>query len=314
MKIGVVGSINMDMTVTAQRIPGKGETITGDTISYIPGGKGANQAVAAARLGADVTMFGCVGSDDHGKVLIENLKEEGIHTEYIKVCENQVTGLAVITVAEKDNCIIVVAGANNAVDIEYIDHIKDTLLMCDIVLLQHEILPETVEYVIGLCTNHGVTVILNPAPARKIKGDLVELVDYITPNEHEAGIIFGDMADTESLLKQYPEKLIITLGEKGVIFTNYNNEAVTLPARKAHVVDTTGAGDTFNGAFAVALGLFDDIEKALTFSVVASGLSVERFGAQGGMPKLEAVISELENRYEFGGIKLFNTEKEKDYE
>ncbi|MGL6219064.1 MAG: ribokinase, partial [Lacrimispora sphenoides] len=196
MKIGVVGSINMDMTVTAQRIPGKGETITGDAISYIPGGKGANQAVAAARLGADVTMFGCVGSDDHGKALIENLNNEGIHTEYIKVVENQVTGLAVITVAESDNCIIVLAGANNTVDIEYIDGIKEKLLTCDIVLLQQEILQETVEYVIGLCANHGVKVILNPAPAREIKRELVELVDYITPNEHEARIIFGDMADT----------------------------------------------------------------------------------------------------------------------
>ena len=242
-------------------------------------------------------MFGCVGSDDHGKILIDNLKKEGIHTEYIKVCENQVTGLAVITVAEKDNCITVVAGANNSVNIEYIDRIKEKLFMCDIVLLQHEILQETVEYVIGLCKNHGVTVILNPAPVRTIKRELVDLVDYITPNEHEARIIFGDIADTESLLKQYPEKLIITQGEKGVIFTNHDKQAVTLPARKAHVVDTTGAGDTFNGAFAVALGLFDDMEKALMFSVAASGLSVEQFGAQGGMPYLKAVNRELENRY-----------------
>lgn len=298
MRIGVVGSINMDMTVTAQRIPGKGETITGDAISYIPGGKGANQAVAAARLGADVTMFGCVGKDDNGRVLIENLKNEGIHTEYIKVRENQVTGLAVITVAESDNCIIVLAGANNTVDIEYIDTIKEKLLRCDIVLLQQEILQETVEYVIGLCASHGVKVILNPAPARELKRELIELLDYITPNEHEARIIFGEMADTESLLKQYPEKLIITQGEKGVIYINHEKEAVALPARKSNVVDTTGAGDTFNGAFAVALGLYDNMERALTFAVLASGLSVEKFGAQGGMPGLKDVTGELESRFD----------------
>lgn len=298
MRIGVVGSINMDMTVTAQRIPGKGETITGDAIAYIPGGKGANQAVAAARLGADVTMFGCVGNDDHGKALIENLKNEGIHTEYIKVRENQVTGLAVITVAESDNCIIVLAGANNTVDIEYINGIKEKLLTCDIVLLQQEILQETVEYVIGLCASHGVKVILNPAPARELKRELIELLDYITPNEHEARIIFGETADTESLLKQYPEKLIITQGEKGVIYIDHEKKAVALPARKSNVVDTTGAGDTFNGAFAVALGLYDNMEKALAFAVLASGLSVEKFGAQGGMPKLKDVTGELESRFD----------------
>lgn len=298
MKIGVVGSINMDMTVTARRIPGKGETIPGDAISCIPGGKGANQAVAAARLGADVTMFGCVGNDDHGKILVKNLNEEGVHTEYIKVCENQATGLAVITVAEKDNCIIVVAGANNAVDTEYIDRIKDELFKCDIVLLQQEILQETVEYVIGLCNNRGITVILNPAPARTLKRDLLEQVDYLTPNEHEAEIILETTADTVTLLKQYPEKLIITQGEKGVIYANREQETVTLPARQSNVVDTTGAGDTFNGALAVALGLFDDLKKALTFSVVAAGLSVEQFGAQGGMPKLTDVMNELKALYD----------------
>lgn len=294
MKIGVLGSINMDMTVTADRIPLKGETIKGNDISYIPGGKGANQAVAAARLGGNVEMFGCVGNDDAGRALLDNLRNEGIQTGNIKVADGVSTGIAIITVAENDNCIVVVAGANNSVDREYVDSIADDLLACDLVLLQHEIPQETVEYAVQICQSKGIKVILNPAPARPVRKEILEQVNYLTPNEHEAVILFGTDAGTDELLKKYPEKLVITQGSKGVSVGLKSGEAVLVPARKAKVVDTTGAGDTLNGAFAVAIADGKDIVSALQFANVAASLSTEKFGAQGGMPSYEEVKKEME--------------------
>lgn len=294
MKLGVVGSINMDMVVTAERIPSKGETIRGNNISYIPGGKGANQAVAAARLGATVEMFGCIGNDNTGTELINNLEKEGVITRNICKIDNVTTGIAVITVGEKDNSIIVVAGANEYVNKDYIDSIKDDLFTCDIVLLQHEIPEETVEYVIELCYEQKKKVILNPAPARGVRPDLIEKVTYLTPNEHEAVIIFGEGNKEDDLLKQYPEKLIITQGSRGVSVCTKANEVVNIPARLAKVADTTGAGDTLNGALAVALSENKYIVEALQFANVAASLSTEKFGAQSGMPGYEEVIKELE--------------------
>jgi ribokinase len=294
MKLGVVGSINMDMTITAERIPFKGETIKGNDISYIPGGKGANQAVAAARLGSEVEMFGCVGNDDAGRVLLDNLKKEGIKTNNIRIVDGISTGIAIITVAENDNSIIVVAGANDAVDKEYVDSITKDLFSCDMVLLQHEIPQDTVEYIISLCYEKGIKIVLNPAPARQVKKEMIDRIDYLTPNEHEAAILFGSDIHTDELLKQYPEKLIITQGSKGVSLCKKSGEVLLIPARKANVIDTTGAGDTLNGAFTVAISDKKDITTALQFANVAASLSTEKFGAQGGMPTYEEVIKELE--------------------
>ena len=165
-KIGVVGSINMDMTVKAERIPRKGETLKGEDLQYIPGGKGANQAAAMAKLGANVEMFGCVGNDEAGSALIMNLKNTGVETRNIKTIKDVPTGLAIITVGENDNTIVVVAGANECVDICYVNEIKDALLECDIVLLQHEIPQDTIEYVINLCVENQVKVVLNPGQDR----------------------------------------------------------------------------------------------------------------------------------------------------
>ena len=293
-KIGVVGSINMDMTVQAERIPLKGETLKGENLKYIPGGKGANQAVAMAKLGADVEMFGCVGDDSAGKDLLENLKSVGVKTEHIRIADNVPTGLALITVGENDNTIIVVAGANNCVDIDYVNQIRDALLQCDIVLLQHEIPQETVEYTAKLCTENGVKVVLNPAPARPVKPEILETVTYLTPNEHETVILFGEEQSFEELMKKYPEKLVITQGSKGVSTCLKNGEVVLVPARKSKVVDTTGAGDTLNGAFAVAITEGRAMKDALKFANTAAGLSIEKAGAQGGMPTYQDVIKELE--------------------
>ncbi|MGO5052800.1 ribokinase [Lachnospiraceae bacterium LCP25S3_G4] len=296
MKISVVGSINMDMTVKAERIPQKGETLTGDDLQYIPGGKGANQAVSMAKLGANVEMFGCVGHDSAGETLTKNLEDMGVITDHIRVVEGVPTGIALITVGESDNTIVVVAGANNYVDIPYVDSIAEALLESDIVLLQHEIPQETVEYVIELCYKNGVKVVLNPGPARPVKKEILEKVTYLTPNEHEAVILFGTELSTEELLKKYPEKLLITQGSKGVSTCLHTGEVLLVPARKANVVDTTGAGDTLNGAFTVGIVKGDSIAEALTFANVAASLSTEKFGAQGGMPTLDEVMQEMKGR------------------
>ncbi len=288
-KIGVVGSINMDMTVKAERIPLKGETLKGWDLQYIPGGKGANQAVAMAKLGAEVEMFGCVGDDAAGESLVKNLQDTGVETGHIKVVPGVPTGLAMITVGENDNTIIVVAGTNNHVDIDYVNEVKDSILECEIVLLQHEIPQETVEYVISLCADNGVKVVLNPGPARPVKQEILEKVTYLTPNEHEAVILFGRDISFEEMMKRYPEKLVITQGSRGVSTCLKNGEVILVPARKANVVDTTGAGDTLNGAFTVAVTEGKGIADALAFANTAAGLSTEKFGAQGGMPTLEEV-------------------------
>lgn len=282
-KIAVVGSINVDMTVRTERIPKKGETLHGTDLCYIPGGKGANQAVASARLGAETVMFGCVGDDETGKKMIENLEKNGVNTRFVKTVQGVPTGLAIITVGENDNTIIVVQGANAYVTPAYIDEIKNGLLEVDIVLLQHEIPQETVEYVADLCQKHGIKTVLNPAPARKIGIELVENVTYLTPNEHEAALIFPGMTP-DDILRKYPEKVLITQGEKGVGVCLRSGELLNIPARKSKVVDTTGAGDTLNGAFTVQISEGKNLEQALMFANTAAGMSTEKFGAQGGMP------------------------------
>lgn len=292
MKISVVGSINMDMTVTAERIPLKGETLHGDTLNYIPGGKGANQAVAMARLGAEVEMYGCVGDDANGAQLVEKLAKEGVITEHIGVVEGVPTGVAMITVGENDNTIIVVAGANGCVDRAYVDSIAESLKESSLVVLQHEIPIDTVEYIVDFCDKNNIDVVLNPAPAAPLALSTIEKITYLTPNEHEAKILFGDVA-TEDLLKKYPEKLIITLGSKGVTTCLKSGEVLLVPARKANVVDTTGAGDTLNGAFSVKMAEGADIKSALEFANVTASLSTEKFGAQGGMPTRDEVLKEM---------------------
>lgn len=294
MKISVVGSINMDMTVKAERIPLKGETLKGEDLKYIPGGKGANQAVAMAKLGADVEMFGCVGNDSAGKELVQNLKDMRVKTDNIRTVDGEPTGIALITVGENDNTIIVVAGANDCVDKAYVDSIKEELLQSEVVVLQHEIPQETNEYVIRLCHENNVKVVLNPGPARPVKKEIVDLVTYLTPNEHEAKIIFGEEIPTEELLQKYPEKLLITQGAKGVSMCLAEGKVLLVPARRAEVVDTTGAGDTLNGAFTVQIAKGESVKDALRFGNIAASLSTEKFGAQGGMPTFEEVTAELD--------------------
>lgn len=278
----------MDLVVTAFKRPEKGETIIGESFKTVPGGKGANQAVAAARLGAEVTMVGCIGTDSFGDVILDNFIKNGVHTEYVERVTGVESGTAHITLAEGDNSIIVVKGANNYLTPALVDRAKQAILEADIVLIQQEIPEETVDYVAELCHANGIALLLNPAPARPIKKEVIEKASYITPNELEAAILF-DNNDILASFKQYPNKLFITEGKNGVRFFN-GNEEILVPAYQVETVDTTGAGDTFNAAFAVALAEGKTIQDSVRFANRAASLSVTKFGAQGGMP----VRSEVE--------------------
>ena len=283
MKIAVIGSINIDFTVTADRIPSKGETVLGKGTEIFFGGKGANQAVAMALLGADVEMYGAVGRDENGVKAMENLKSFGVDTSFIKRSEKE-TGLAVITLGEKDNTIVVIKGANGDVDIPYAESISERLKDCQMTVLQHEIPMETVEYIVNFCEKAGIPTLLNPAPAMPLPMSVIEKATYLTPNEPEPGIIVPDMT-TEETLKKYPRKVIVTLGAKGAAYCD-GEKIVSVPSRKASVTDTTGAGDTFCGAFAVKRAEGQDIYSCVSFANLCASLSTEKKGAQKGMPTL----------------------------
>lgn len=288
----VVGSINADLVLVSDIRPKAGETVTGKDFRIVPGGKGANQAIAAARLGKKVGFIGCVGNDQNGKMLIENFKENNVETKYIKVVEGVPSGVANIIVSQGDNSIIVIPGANYSITKEMIDKNLDVLLNSKLVVLQHEIPMVIIEYIINLCFENGVKVILNPAPAIKLKDTIIDKVDYLTPNEHECKIVF-DNPNTDELLSKYPSKLIITKGDKGVLYHNGSN-IVNIPAFKVDVVDTTGAGDTFNGAFATAIVDGKNIDESILFANKAAALAITKIGAQSGMPYREDLNIKLE--------------------
>jgi len=289
MKIAVVGSLNMDMTVTSPRIPHKGETILGGTLSFFPGGKGANQAYALGRLGAQVAMYGCFGQDDFGSQLTDNLARAGVDARWVMRLPDVKTGVALITIAENDNTIVVVPGANAQVSLDYIDSVADQLRQSDLVMMQLEIPLDTVAYVTDLCAKAGVPVLLNPAPARPLPPHLLEQVRYLTPNEHEAALLFHHQGPLDDLLITWRGKLVVTLGENGSAMADEDGRIICTPASPAQVVDTTGAGDTFNAALALALIRGDEPETALRFANAAAALSTEKMGAQAGMPTLDEV-------------------------
>lgn len=290
-KVTVIGSSSMDLVVTSNIRPGAGETVLGESFKTVPGGKGANQAVAAARLGADVSMIGCVGEDHYGKAILENFKSNGVSVENVKPVTDSDSGTAHIILAEGDNSIVVVKGANDYITPDYVEKAKEKIKEADIVLIQQEIPEETVEYVAQLCQELKVPLLLNPAPARPLKAEVIEQVSYITPNEHEAELLF-EGKEKEEVLKQYPNKLFITEGKQGVRYFNGKKE-VLVPSYQVETIDTTGAGDTFNAALAVALAEGMGFEKGIQFANRAASLSVTKFGAQGGMPTRKEVEESL---------------------
>lgn len=286
-KIVVIGSCNIDVTVECDRWAKPGETIFGNRLIVSPGGKGANQAVAAARLGAEVTMVGCIGDDVYGEMIVRNLKKNGINTDFVKVLPNENSGTAHITVAEDDNTIIVIKAANDIVDAELVDQAEEKIKEADLVLLQHEIPFETIAYAVEKCWQLGVPVLLNPAPVAPVPQNVLDKVTYLTPNEHEAAILFDNMA-TEDILSRYAGKVLMTLGSKGVAYYEEGKVQI-VPAFKVTPVDTTGAGDTFNGAFAVARAAGKNMAESVRFANAAAAVSVQKIGAQGGMPYLKEV-------------------------
>ncbi|KNH23655.1 ribokinase [Priestia megaterium] len=290
-KVTVIGSSSMDLVVTSNIRPGAGETVLGESFKTVPGGKGANQAVAAARLGADVSMIGCVGEDHYGKAILENFKSNGVSVKNVKPVTDSDSGTAHIILAEGDNSIVVVKGANDYITPDYVEKAKEKIKEADIVLIQQEIPEETVEYVAQLCQELKVPLLLNPAPARPLKAEVIEQVSYITPNEHEAELLF-EGKEKEEVLKQYPNKLFITEGKQGVRYFNGEKE-VLVPSYQVETIDTTGAGDTFNAALAVALAEGMGFEKGIQFANRAASLSVTKFGAQGGMPTRKEVEESL---------------------
>lgn len=294
MKIAVVGSMNMDMIVHADRIPLKGETIKGNGLEYQPGGKGANQAAAMAKLGADVSMFGCVGDDSAGSRLVENLRGCGVAVDAVETLKGVPTGQAIITAGGGDNTIVIIEGANGYVNVDYVSRNRERILEADIVVLQNEIPETAIAYTIRMCSDAGKTILWNPAPARPLDRELVEKVSYITPNEHEVCLIWEREHDQiDSLMEKYPGKLLVTQGEKGVSVYIPDKGLQTIPAMKVEVKDTTGAGDTLNGAFCAGLARGMDELEALRFANAAAGLSVQKYGAQAGMPTLEQVEAAL---------------------
>ncbi|WP_312683418.1 ribokinase [Mammaliicoccus sciuri] len=288
-KITVIGSMSIDLVVSASKRPGKGETILGDDFFTTPGGKGANQAVAAARLGDNVHMIGRVGDDDFGKEIYENLQNNHVIVDGVEPVTQMPSGTAHITLSEQDNSIIVVPSANNEVTPDYVKKHLEPLSEGDIVLLQQEIPSETVEFAVEYCSEHGLISILNPAPYREVSNTVIEKVDYLTPNETESDEMFK--GELDEALAAYPMKLIVTLGDKGAAYHN-GKEKVQVPGYKREVKDTTGAGDTFNGAFAVALQKEYSLDQALAFANIAASHSVTGLGAQGGMPTLQDIEGE----------------------
>ncbi|WP_316571601.1 ribokinase [Neobacillus sp. YIM B06451] len=284
-KITVIGSINMDLVTKVSRVPLVGETVIGESFYTAPGGKGANQAVAAARLGAQVSMIGCVGGDTFGRELISNLESELIDTSKVEVVSGSSTGIASITVSGGDNSIIVTPGANNLVTPEFILRHEKAISESDIIILQLEIPLETVKLAASIAKKHGVKVILNPAPFQVLPEQLLNDVDYLTPNEHEQKqlLLSLNSEQKEEILK----KCIVTQGPKGVAI--YKDGVGEIPGYRVEAIDTTGAGDTFNGALAFALSEGMELKEACQFANAAAALSVTKPGAQGGMPTRDEV-------------------------
>ncbi|MCC0708725.1 ribokinase [Clostridioides sp. ES-S-0190-01] len=291
--IVVIGSVNMDMVCSVDKRPEKGETILGNSFFTSPGGKGANQAVSASKLGANVKMISCIGEDSLGEELIRNFKENKVDYNLIARNNQKSSGVAVITLCENDNSIVVVPGTNELVDINLIKKNEEEIKDADIVLLQLEIPLETIKYVVNFCFENNIKVLLNPAPAIRLDEDIIEKVTYLTPNEHEYKIVFDTEESIEEVLKKHPNKLVVTEGKNGARFYD-GKEVKHVSCINVDVQDTTGAGDTFNGALSVAITEGKDLYTAVGYAVVVSGLSVTKLGAQSGMPYREDVEKYLD--------------------
>jgi len=295
--IVVVGNLNMDLVVKAPRMPVAGETIHGEDLRNIPGGKGANQAAAIAKLGGRVAMVGRVGNDAFGSRMIDNLKQLGVNTNHVRIDAEAATGTAIIIVNEGgENSIVVSPGANGRVAKEDIDRIDKLLDQAKYLLLQFEIPLETVQYAIEMASRKKMKVILNPAPAKNVPPEILTKVDFLVSNETETKILTGlevkDLNSAEAAARKLAELgvsvVIITLGEKGALLVT-GNEAIHVPAQKVKAVDTTAAGDAFIGGLVTALVKGYAFKDAVKYASCAGTLAVTKFGAQTSLPTLEEV-------------------------
>jgi ribokinase len=299
-KILVIGSANVDLVMATDRLPAPGETIFGN-FSRTLGGKGANQAIAAARAGGDVAMVACLGSDEFGAILKRRLVEEGVDTAGVIHVEGPSGVAAIVTAASGTNMIVVASGANSKLEKKLIK--PELFTGADYLLLQLEIPLPTVIEAIGRATQTGAKVILDPAPAAQLPHFLLERVDWLTPNETEVRALLrltGDGFDgveaAYALRKAGARNVIVKLGERGVVVLEADREPVVLPAVKVDVVDTTAAGDAFNGAFAVALAEGETAVEAARIATVAAAIAVSRPGAQSSMATRQEIDALYDER------------------
>lgn len=300
-KIVVVGSLNMDLVGCAERIPVVGETIPGHSFLSHPGGKGANQAFAAARLGGQTAMLGCVGGDTYGQSMRTNLEKAGCDLNGLLVIPDCSSGIALIFVADTgENSIMIVPGANGRFSPQHLQASRHVLNDATMVLLQMEIPFETTVAAAEMARRAGARVILDPAPARPLPHSALRLADIITPNETEAAILAGlppshleaDQAPkiAQTLQERQAKTVIIKLGDRGCLLA-HQGQAQLFPAPKVKAADTTGAGDVFNAALAVALSREADLPSACRYANLAAALAVTRVGAQAASPTREEVAA-----------------------
>ncbi len=297
MKITVVGSSNTDMIIKVPKLPGIGETILGGKFTTALGGKGANQAVAAARAGGDVTFISRIGNDVFGEKSIDGFRKDRIHVDYIVIDPDAPSGIAQILVNQQgDNTIAVAPGANSNLSEYDVIAARDIILNSDIVLIQLEIPLKTVQYTAKLACENGVKVILNPAPVHALPIELLKSAFILTPNQAEAELLTGVRVENENsaedagriLISKGVNKVIITMGREGaLVLDSSGSELVT--GYKVNVEDTTAAGDVFNGALAVAIAEKRNIFDAVRFANAAAALSVTRLGAQPSAPLREEI-------------------------
>jgi ribokinase len=285
--IVVVGSLNMDLVVRTVRHPQIGETVIGHDFRTYPGGKGANQAVAAARLGSDVSIIGKVGNDQFGEALLQAVNADGVNTQYIIRDSKVPTGVAFITVDDRGkNTIVVASGANAHLSPDEIDASRDAFIGASVLLLQLECPLNVVERAIDIAKQYDIRIVLNPAPAQLLDAYLLQSVDYLIPNQTELAQLSGQES-TEAAIGVLQgmgvKKLVVTLGEQGLLVVD-ESQREHIPAYKVQAVDSTAAGDAFAGAFAVALGEGLSIHQAAIWGNAAGALTVTKAGAQPSLP------------------------------
>ena len=295
-KICIIGSIGYDLTTYMHQFPKAGETIVGKKFIQNPGGKGDNQAIAASRAGGDVTFIGAVGDDNYGELLKKSLEANKVKT-HLKIVPNMSSQIATILIDETgENRIVIVPGANNFVDKKQIDDNFGIIKECEIILMQLEIPMETVEYVVDKFYELNKILILNPAPGAELSDNIIKKCTYLTPNENEIGLITKMPYDTidniklaaKSLIDKGAQNVLVTLGEKGAYLKN-KDEDIIIPTMKVKAVDTTGAGDCFNGVFAMYLALGKSVIEAIKYANIASSISVTRPGTVPSLPYKEEV-------------------------